>query len=94
MRLGVPPKGIIGGGVIHSKPFRHRHWKAKEAMKGKSAIYVDILFEWLLAVPAISLETLEAPEFQPFNWTPRASGSRIPENIAQHLYHLRSFAPG
>jgi len=88
MRLGVPPKGIIGGGVINSKPFHHRHWRAKEAIKGNSAIYVDIFFEWLLPAPAIALERLEAPEFQPFNWTPRASGSRIPENIAQQLHLL------
>lgn len=89
MRLGVSPKGIIGGGVIHSKAFQHRHWNAKKALIGQSASYVDIVFEWLVPTPAIPIEKLDAPEFQPFNWTPRASGSRIPENIAQNLYsHL------
>ena len=84
MRLGanVMNKGIFGSGYVKSEPSLLPHWREEEKM----AYRVDIEFEILSEEPIIAIEELH--RLPTYNWTPRASGIKIPENVASQLEGL------
>ena len=47
IRLGVPPKGIIGAGLVFSQPFRKRYYNSERAEQGDEVYSVSILFDLL-----------------------------------------------
>jgi len=94
MRLGVPPKGIMGSGIVVSEPFEDVHWDKKKAEQGETVHRVEILFDVLSDLPIISDEALASGTLAEHNWFPQASGTRIPAVIAEQLESLWSKATG
>ena len=94
MRLGVPPKGIMGSGVVVSNPKEGPHWNTGRAARGDKAFYVDILFDALNDTPVLGEDTLSSPALKGHDWYPNASGTSIPENIADQLELLWTTATG
>lgn len=93
VRLGKEPRGIVASGVATSKPELGRHWDKALAKQGKKSLYVDAEFEVLLnpgREPIFTIERLRGSGLGGFNWSPRASGVRIPEDIATHLEQVWS----
>ena len=85
MRLGVPPKGIIGCGVVVSEPFESLHWNRERAKQRDKGHYVEIRFDILSELPILPEETLTSGALGEYNWFPRASGLHIPDDVADRL---------
>lgn len=94
MRLGLPPKGIIGSGFVKSSPEEGPHWDSDRAAKGDKVYYVNILFDILSDTPVLGEDALSSPELQNHNFYPHSSGTSVPENIAGHLELLWSEVTG
>ena len=87
IRLGVTPKGIIGCGYITSTPYYLPHWDQEKADAGKESLRTDLLFVALSEEPIVSLDFLQQ-KYPTHKWAPQASGTTIPQNIAQELFLL------
>lgn len=86
MRLGVPPKGIIGVGQMLSKPYDLPHWDEEKAKYGKKSCYVDLLYWQLNESPLVDATILQTDKkTKKFNWFPRASGILVPQDIADYI---------
>lgn len=85
IRLGEPPKGMIGSGTIVSEPYESAHWNAEKAEQGVTVYRVNILFDVLSEIPILDEQVLSSGGLADHNWYPRASGTIIPENIAKQL---------
>jgi 5-methylcytosine-specific restriction protein A len=91
IRLGKEPRGIVASGFATSKPKLRPHWDETLAKKGKKALYVDCQLEIILnpgREPILTMDQLSAIGFAHFNWSPRASGVQIPDEIAARLETL------
>jgi 5-methylcytosine-specific restriction protein A len=88
VRLGVPPKGIIGSGVTLTAPELGPHWREEKIALGIQTLSLDIRWDALFELPQISLDELAVPPFSRFRWMPRASGMRIPTHVADALEDL------
>ena len=88
VRLGVPPKGIIGSGVTLTAPEPGRHWVARKARAGVPALHLKLRFEMLHDSPIVSFDDLAVPPFARFRWGIRASGTRVPSTLADALEDL------
>src|SRR5437899_1070580 len=88
VRLGVPPKGIIGAGVTLTAPTPGRHWVEAKAAAGVPALYLKLRFEVLGALPLVTFEDLARPPYSRFRWGIRASGTRLPSTLADALEDL------
>jgi len=86
IRLGVPPKGIIGAGLVISKPFKNLHYNSERAERGDQVYYVKIRFDLLDDKPIITEEELRSNGLgEHNNWFPESSGIAIPESFANLL---------
>lgn len=89
MRLGQPPKGIMGSGWIKSSPFRSLHWDDVLAAEGREALFVDIVFDSLLNADfdhLLELDFLRNHDaLGQMNWLTQASGVHIPDPVADEL---------
>ena len=85
VRLGVPPKGIIGAGVTLTAPEPGRHWVAAKAAAGVPALYLKLRLEVLNETPLVTFDDLAAPPFRRFRWGIRSSGTRLPSSLADAL---------
>jgi 5-methylcytosine-specific restriction protein A len=84
MRLGVEPKGIVGGGYIQSSPHPRLHWDEAKAAGGKKILGTDVTFTSLDYTPAIS--HVELGQLYPdVNWTPQASGTTLDDQVAREI---------
>ena len=88
MRLGVPPKGIIGAGYTLTEPHIALHWLPAKAVLGVTSRFVTLRLDSMYALPLITAEDLSTPPFSRFRWTIRASGVRIPSTLAEELEGL------
>lgn len=89
MRLGVPPKGIIGLGQVLSKPYYLPHWDEEKARDGKMAPWVDLLFSRLSESPLVDETTLKTDKaIMQFDWYPQASGVLVPQSIAAQILNM------
>ena len=88
IRLGVPPKGVIGAGVTMSAPRQAIHWRAEKAALGTMTRYLDLRLEVLLESPIISFDDLARPPFARYRWGIRQSGAYLPESLADALESL------
>jgi len=85
VRLGVPPKGLIGSGHALSEPWEDVHWLEEKAALGMTTHYLKLRLEFLRATPLITLDELARPPFGRFRWAVRQSGTRMPSSIADAL---------
>ncbi|MEW6738299.1 MAG: HNH endonuclease [Nitrospirota bacterium] len=86
MRLGLPPKGIIGVGQVLSKPHFLPHWDEEKAKEGKTALFADLLFDQLSEPPFIDENALKTDEeTRQFKWFPQSSGILVPQSIADNI---------
>jgi 5-methylcytosine-specific restriction protein A len=88
VRLGVPPKGIIGAGVTLTAPTPGRHWVEAKAAAGIPALYLRLRLEVLGPLPLVTFEDLAKPPYSRFRWGIRASGTRLPSTLADALEDL------
>ncbi|MEP7060959.1 MAG: hypothetical protein ABI881_01080 [Betaproteobacteria bacterium] len=88
VRLGVPPKGIIGSGVTLTLPELGPHWREDKHALGIQTRHLDIRWEALFEMPIVTFDELSVPPFARYRWTPRASGMRIPTHVADALEAL------
>ncbi len=92
MMLGRLDRGIIASGWTTSDVYPYRHWDTERARRGEKSPHVDCEWEKIID-PAIdsplSVSTLqkELSSYR-FDWTPQASGIRIPDEIAPALEGL------
>lgn len=85
VRLGVPPKGLIGSGYALSEPWENVHWLADKAAAGGRTHYLKLRLDSLFDSPLISFDELARPPFGRFRWAVRQSGTRLPSSIAGAL---------
>ncbi len=88
LKQGPKPRGIIGSGWVRSDSFADEHREAERAARGLRANYVRIEFDCLLdpskEQPFGGADLLLGP-LAGVNWSPYASGTRIPSEAAQFL---------
>jgi 5-methylcytosine-specific restriction protein A len=85
MKLGQEPRGLMGSGWVVSEVYDAQHWGSDDS--GKLTRYVEIDWETLLD-PTTDLfprEWLTSPVYAKMRWAPRASGARIPDDVAAQL---------
>ncbi len=85
VRLGVPPKGLIGSGYTLCEPWADAHWIAEKAAQGATTHYLKLRLDFLGELPLIGLDELVHPPFGRFRWAVRQSGMRMPSSIADAL---------
>ena len=88
IRLGVPPKGIIGSGTIIKGSYEVPHWDSAKAHAGRTSRCVQVHFEALLdpeTEVVFPREALDAPPFSSMHWSTQMSGIRIPDAVAKAL---------
>ena len=85
VRLGVPPKGLIGSGYALSEPWEDVHWLAGKAAAGGRTHYLKLRLDALFDAPLIAFDELARPPFGRFRWAVRQSGTRLPSSIAEAL---------
>ena len=85
VRLGVPPKGLIGSGYTLSAPQVGIHWRPEKAAKGTMTHHLRLRLEFLVDLPLITFEELARPPWSRFRWGVRQSGVRLPSSLADQL---------
>jgi len=85
IRLGVPPKGIIGAGYTLTAPETGEHWVEAKAKAGIPGLYLKLRLEVLRELPAVNFDDLARPPFSRFRWGIRQSGTRVPSSLAEQL---------
>ena len=88
VRLGVPPKGLIGAGVTMTAPVEGPHWREDKKLKRATTLHLWIRWEALFETPLVSFDDLAVPPFSRFRWATRASGVHIPSNVADAVEAL------
>lgn len=88
VRLGVPPKGIIGSGHVITAPWAGPHWLPERAAAGAVTHYLDLRLECLLRMPVVTFDDLAKPPFTRYRWGIRQSGAYLPESLADALEDL------
>lgn len=87
MKLGSQkPQGLVASGWVASSVYQQPHW-AKNQVNSKTAFYVDVHFDTILnpqteIFPHIWLKD---SIYASMNWTPQASGTQIPDEVAEKL---------
>ncbi|HEV8500241.1 MAG TPA: hypothetical protein VGR63_01595 [Casimicrobiaceae bacterium] len=85
VRLGVPPKGLIGAGVTMTEPVEGPHWRDDKKLKRATTRHLWIRWDSLFEEPVVTFDDLAVPPYSRFRWATRASGMRIPSNVADAL---------
>ncbi len=88
IRLGVPPKGVIGSGFTATAPRAALHWRPEKAALGTMTNYLELRLEQLLEVPLVGFDDLARPPFSRYRWAIRQSGAYLPESLADALETL------
>ena len=84
IRLGSPPKGIIGSGITLTDPRLGPHWDRNRDAEAE-ALYANLRFDFLSRDIIVTYEELQRPPFASFHWGVQSSGIRIPETLAAAL---------
>lgn len=87
MKLGDNNRGIFASGWIKSKVFESKHWDNEKREKGKTAFYVYVDWDTLLnpEEKIFPRELLNTDLYSKMHWEPQASGTLIPEDVAEQL---------
>lgn len=94
MRLGSEPKGIVGSGTVVVPPFESEHWDPIRSAEGETGLFVEAAFDHIAVQPVITFDELSQTPFVSMNWTPQASGTRMPAEIGDALEQLWSRRTG
>jgi 5-methylcytosine-specific restriction protein A len=84
VRVGVPPRGIMGSGYISSDPYLAPHWNNAE----KTTYRVNIDFDQLFDPSQEEILTLDSLKFKikvKQVWTPQSSGILIKKEVVGEL---------
>lgn len=83
MKLGKPPKGIIGSGWSESDVFEEVRWNDPTKM----ALYINVKWDVLVNFneTMFPIEVLKTGIYGRVNWTPMGSGMSIPDDVAEEL---------
>lgn len=87
-KQGVQPRGIFASGIVTSEPFEGFWDDAKEGLR--PSWFVDVEIDLILDPEqplALTPEQLER-KFPSVHWWPRASGPRLPDDVADRLDQL------
>jgi 5-methylcytosine-specific restriction protein A len=93
IRLGIPPKGIMGSGHVVDDSYTAPHWDAERAEQGEVCRFVDIQFDRLLDPlqdTILPRDLLNWPPFNKVHWGTQSSGIRIADDVATELELLWS----
>ena len=85
VRLGTPPKGLIGAGYTLTPPTPGKHWIDSKVKAGVPALHLKLRLEVLAPTPIVSFDDLARPPFARFRWGVRSSGTRVPSPRADPL---------
>lgn len=91
IRLGnqVFNKGIVGSGVVTSRPFEDLHWEDQQPNRLQTTLYVDVKFDMLLDAEIEQILEMDflkgVPILNKMHWSSQTSGIRIPDEIATEL---------
>lgn len=88
IKLGTEPRGIFISGWVYNGHFLDKHWDKEKAKQGKKANYIEVNFEVILNPEKdriLSYEELNKGKLKNMDWSSRASGVLIPEEIAEEL---------
>lgn len=87
IKLGKEPKGIMASGWAASSPYVGRHWDKTKRAAGKTALYVDAVFDTLLNPDEKILPRKELSRgiLGKMNWDSQSSGVAIPDDVAEVL---------
>ena len=87
MKLGRSPRGICASGWVTSSVLEGRHWNNERNQKGDLSLYVDIDWDTLLnpEEQIFPRELLEGRTYSKMHWEPQASGTTIPDDVAEQL---------
>lgn len=86
LRTVVPPRGIVGAGVVTEEPFEDKHWD--ESRPQDKALYVGVRFDSLLdpaQEPVLPIERLDEADLASAPWHVQGSGKSIPPDTAAVL---------
>lgn len=73
VRVGVPPRGIMGAGYITSDPYLAPHWNNAEKTTHRVNIDFDTLFD-PASEPILTLDSLKFKSKVKQVWTPNRRG--------------------
>jgi len=87
VKLGREPRGLLASGWVTSEVFERPHWDKAKNARGQMARYVDVHWDTILdpdkdIFPRAWLST---GIYSKMHWEPQASGTRIPEDVAEQL---------
>lgn len=87
MKLGDKNCGIFASGWIKSEVFEDLHWDDEKSQNGELALYVYIDWDTLLN-PEKNIfprELLNTSLYSKMHWEAQASGTTIPDDVAEQL---------
>lgn len=84
LRQGVEPRGLIASGWVTTPPFYDDHWEDDSSLP-RSALYIDLEWDWLAEVPLVPRSRLSEPPFAGVNWDTQSSGISINAEVAREL---------
>ena len=92
IRLGVDPKGIVASGHAMTGVFEGTHWDQQKATEGKKVLQIYIGFDTVINPELTPKRMIPYSELKhvssTYHWSPYASGTSIPEDIADKLEDL------
>ena len=86
--LGRKQRGVVGRGMVASPTYAKPHWDPARRDKGDTVWTVKVDFTELLdhrAAAPLDVHGSASDILQQMNWSPAASGHRIPDDIAAEL---------
>jgi 5-methylcytosine-specific restriction protein A len=87
VRVGVPPRGIMGSGHITSYPYLAPHWNNEEKTVYRVTIDFDVLLD-PTQEPILTLDELKFKSKVRQVWTPQSSGILIKKEIVGELVRI------
>lgn len=84
LRQGVEPRGLVASGWALSSPYSERHW-GDEGPLAREALYIDVEWDALGAVPIVLRPELNEEPFVGVNWNTQVSGITVEPEIARAL---------
>ena len=88
IRLGVPPKGVIGSGYTLTPPRQAIHWREEKAALGTMTNYIDLRLEHLLPDPSSASTTWRSRRSRATAGGSASRGAYLPESLADALEAL------
>jgi 5-methylcytosine-specific restriction enzyme A len=74
LKVGRPPRGIVGRGLILSEPYSGPHW---DGTPGRTTQLVDVEFDRVIDPGRVLPVSILDAELPHTNWKPQASGTTI-----------------